>query len=115
MSVPTEMICVGTTDNLMTIALRGRLDSAGVDAIETKFAATAKHKNVAVDLSEVTFLASMGIRMLIGSARALGRNGSKMVLFAPQELVNETLSSSGVDQIIDIVADEPSAIAKLNS
>ena len=53
------------------VALAGRLDTAGVDRIETRFGAAIvpAGKNTVVDLTEVTFLASMGIRMLIATTR----------------------------------------------
>ena len=49
------------------VVLVGRLDTAGVDLVETKFGAAIvpNGKNTIVDLTQVTFLASMGIRMVI--------------------------------------------------
>ena len=108
-----EMTTTDLQDDAVKIALRGRLDTTGVDAIETKFSAAAKRKNALIDLSGVSFLASMGIRMLFSSARVLKTDGFKMILLAPQELVAEVLDNAGVTQIIPIAPSEADALALL--
>ncbi len=108
-----EMTMTELQDDAVKISLRGRLDTTGVDAIETKFSVAAKRKNALVDLSGVSFLASMGIRMLFSSARVLKSDGFKMILLAPQELVNEVLDNAGVTQIIPIAPNEAEALALL--
>jgi len=108
-----EMTLSEVQDNAVRIALNGRLDTPGVDAIESKFAVAAKNRNAVVDLSEVSFLASMGIRMFFSSARVLKTTGCKMILVAPQALVGEVLENSGVSQIIPVVADQEQALALL--
>ncbi|MEO7760793.1 MAG: STAS domain-containing protein [Casimicrobiaceae bacterium] len=95
------------------IALHGRLDTTGVGAIETRFAAAAARKNTLVDLSDVTFLASMGIRMLISAARSLKLSGNRLVLFGAPTLVGEVLDNAGLGQIIAIAPDEGRALEML--
>jgi anti-anti-sigma factor len=84
-----EIRVIESSDGLRRLALSGRLDLAGTDAIETRFAAlTAGTRQTAiVDLREVTFLASLGMRMLVSSARTLLRSGAKLVLLGPQPAV----------------------------
>src|SRR4051812_33026801 len=108
-----EMTMTDVQDDAVKIALRGRLDTTGVDAIETKFSAAAKGKHALVDLSGVSFLASMGIRMLFSSARVLKTGGFRMIVLAPQELVSEVLDNAGVTQIIPIAPNEQEALAML--
>lgn len=110
-----EMTTVDIDDKGIRIALNGRLDTPGVGTIETRFAAAAARKNAVVDLSGVTFLASMGIRMLISAARGLKMSGHKLVLYAPQALVGEVLDNAGLDQIVPIVPDESSALKLLGA
>jgi anti-sigma B factor antagonist len=97
------------------IALRGRLDVPGVDAIETRFTAlaAAAGKNALVDLSGVSFIASMGIRMLIAAARGMQLKQRKMVIFGPQELVKEVLDNVNLGALIPIVDTEQSALQAL--
>ena len=100
-------------DNAFGIALHGRLDTAGVDAIETRFAAAAARRNALVDLSDVSFLASMGIRMLLSAARTLKLSGHTLVLVGPGAIVAEVLEDSGLGQIVPIASDEHDALQLL--
>jgi anti-anti-sigma factor len=97
--------------NAAKVSLYGRLDTPGVDQIETRFTASIvpPGKHTLVDLSEVTFISSMGIRMLIGTARALGLKEAKLILVGPQQLVRESLEHVSLNQIIPIVSTEAQA------
>jgi len=103
------------TDNIACVRLIGRMDSASVDGAETRFSAAvvAPGQNAVVDLSGVNFLASMGIRLFITSARALNAKGARMVLFGASDLVRNVLEHVALDQIIPIVGDREQAVAKL--
>jgi len=99
------------------IRLNGRLDAPGADLIDLRFTATAaagKH-NTVVDLSGVSFVASMGLRLLISTARALHLKGARMVLFGARELVQDVLEQAAIDQIVPLVGTEREAIAQLKA
>jgi len=110
-----EMELTELDPTLNRIRLNGRLDSPGVDSIELRFTASVASagKSAIVDLSGVSFLASMGIRMLISSARALHLKGAKIVLYGPTESVLSVLNHVALDQIIPIVPSEMEAVARL--
>ena len=108
-----EMRLSEVEDNAVKVTLHGRLDTTGVSGIETRFAAATARKNALVDLTEVSFLASMGIRMLISAARTLRQSGHKLVLVGPQSLVGEVLENAGLGQIVPIAADERAALQLL--
>lgn len=95
------------------ITLNGRLDIQGTQAIEQRFsfATTVRPEKIIVDLSRVTFLASIGIRMLVASARAQANRGGKLVLAAPAPLVREVLETAGIDQLIPLAPDVSAAAA----
>lgn len=101
--------------NQARVALKGRLDTAGVDRIEIKFSAALVPRGLSaiVDLSEVDFVASMGLRMLISVARALSRKDARLVLFAPQEGVKEVFESVSLGDIIPIRDTEADALTAL--
>jgi anti-sigma B factor antagonist len=98
------------------VGLNGRLDAPGADRVGVRFtAAVVVHgKNAIVDLSNVTFIASLGLRLLISSARGLHLKGGRMVLFGPGELVKEVLDEAAIDQIIPVVATEADALEQLH-
>ena len=97
------------------VRLDGRLDAPGADRIGLRFTASivAQRRHAIVDLSRVEFVASMGIRLLISTARALDQKGHRMVLFSATELVKEVFDDAALDQIIPIVAGEDEALAEL--
>ena len=93
-------------DGITKVTLSGRLDIEGALKIDSEFNKIAEgNKNVLVDLSAVTFLASLGIRTLITGAKAASNNGGKMVLLNPQPNVERVLRTSRVDTVIPIVDD----------
>lgn len=108
----TEISVTDVTPSLRRIAISGRLDILGTDAISIKFAAASvsAEKRVVVDLSAVAFLASIGIRALITNAKSLQQRGGKMVLFAGNnDAVLKTLEVTGVDALIPLFRDAAEA------
>lgn len=99
------------------IALKGRLDTAGADRIEARLSAAIVPRglNAIVDLSQVEFIGSMGVRMLISIARAVARKNTRLVLFAAQEGVREVFDSVSLGDIIQIRDTEADAVAALQA
>jgi len=94
--------------------LVGRLDIEGAAAIDLRMNVLAGHKPaLVVDLSGVSFLASMGLRTLMVCARAMSLKGHKMVLAAPQPNVEKVLLASGADEIMGIFGDFDTAAAAI--
>jgi len=109
-----EFEVVEANQQVTRVRLWGRLDTPGVDRIETRLNATmAKGGHGILDLTEVTFLSSLGVRLLLGIAKMLDRRSSKLVLVAPQALVDETLRHSSLDEILPIARDLDGARALL--
>ncbi len=82
-------------DNVTLLKLIGRMDSADAQTIDIRFAgATARdHGAFIVDMSAVDFLASIGIRTLLMSAKAVKARGGRLVLLNPSPLVSSTLET----------------------
>jgi len=91
-------------NNIRMIKLVGDLDILGVGAIETRFAGYCAGENprVLVDLSEVNFLASIGIRLLTLTAKSVASRGGRMVLLHPTPDVRHVLEITGIPAIIPI-------------
>jgi len=91
-------------EKLRRIAITGRLDVAGTDTVATQLAALAAAKNsVVVDLTSVQFLASIGIRALISTAKEVQQRGGKMVLVvAGGSSVVMSLEATGVNELIPV-------------
>ena len=94
-------------DGVEKIALSGRMDTEGALEIDNRlaFLASTRPARIIVELSEVSFLASIGIRTLVTSAKALSRRGGRMVLASPQPMVGEVLKLACIDSFIPVYAD----------
>ncbi len=87
------------------IRIAGRLDVEGTDSVASKLVelAQAPKKGVVVDLSPLKFLASVGIRALITSAKAVKERGGKMALVVkPGSTVQMSIKATGVDQFVPV-------------
>ncbi len=95
------------SETLLKVNLAGRLDTVGTGEIENPLAAalTARGVSIILDMNEVSYLASIGIRALIINARAVARRGQKLVVVAATPAVTEVLGISGVDQLIPLYPD----------
>src|SRR5262245_53096148 len=104
-------------DKLTRISLDGRMDLEGTRAIDQQFAfaTSTQPLRLAVDLSNVSFVASIGLRTLLNAARAQAGRGGKMVLVAPNEMVRKVLETAGVDSIVPVLGDWASAQARLQT
>jgi len=92
------------------IGLVGKLDIAGAEVIALPLATLAGgKKGVVVDLSGVTFLSSIGVRHLVSATKTLARKGGKLVLLNPTDAVRDVLVTSGVTDLMPIVATESAA------
>ena len=110
-----QLNVIRADESITHLAMLGRLDIQGVNEIQDRFVfqTVTRHKATLVDLSEVTFIASLGMGMLIGAAKTLQRHGVRMVLIAPRELVLHALETAGIDRVIPIVRAEDEALQLL--
>jgi anti-anti-sigma factor len=99
-------------DDLRRITVSGRLDMEGTDSVSARLMELAQEpkKGVVVDLSGVRFLASIGIRALVASAKAVQQRGGKMVLVAASgSSVHMSLMATGIDELIPVFTDVAAA------
>ena len=102
-----ELVVNEIDSGILGINLSGRMDINGTQQIDLKFTALASTRKaqILVDLSSVTFIASIGIRTLISNAKAQKLRGGSMVLYKPSKQVEEVLKATGIDSIIPIAHD----------
>jgi anti-sigma B factor antagonist len=99
------------------LALSGKLDVLGVGEIENKFIGytAARKKNALIDISGITFMGSMGLRIFLSAARSLNLEKKSLILLNPQPLVNEVLETSGIQDVVVIEHDAEAALNKANA
>ena len=88
-------------NNIRFIKLIGILDITSTGKIETRFAGDCAEDRarMIVDLSEVDFLSSIGIRLLMLTAKSMGSQGGKMVLLNPIPEVPHVLEITGIPAV----------------
>jgi len=105
-------VSVDQTKGIRRIALEGRLDAAGAQAAESEFnSAVDAGPNAIVDLSQVPFIASLGIRMLVAASQSRAKIGGKLVLVGPDEMTMRILKTTGIDQLIPVRATVDEALS----
>lgn len=104
-------------NGIRTLKLTGRLDSLGTGEIETEFYACCAGEKplVVVDLAEVEFLASVGIRLFTLAARSIASRGGRMVLINPIPEVQNILEVADIPAIIPVYSHYESAEAVLTT
>ena len=104
---------------VQTLKLEGRLDTSAVARIETGFAAKAgavssQRGRVIIDLQDVTYLSSMGIRLLVSTLKQFKQRGITFVTIAPREgTVQELLQMASLTEHPNIVEGAAEAAAAL--
>jgi anti-anti-sigma factor len=98
-------------NGIRLIELGGRFDIIGTGQIETRFSGycSGKHVRVVVDMSGVDFLASIGIRLLMLTAKSIASRGGKIVILNPTPDVHSVLEVTGIPAIIPVYSNIESA------
>lgn len=93
------------------LRLSGRLDAAGADAVGIRFTAAVAASTLpaVIDFSGVDFIASMGLRLLVSTARALKQKGARMCLYGLRPEVREVFEDAGMTGLLDIAEDVAAA------
>ncbi len=91
-------------NGIRLIKLIGKMDIVGVEAVEIKFSdyCAGENARVLVNLAEVDFLASIGIRLLTLNAKSIASRGGRMVLLSPTPDVRNVLEITGIPAVIPV-------------
>jgi anti-sigma B factor antagonist len=94
-------------NGIRLISLDGKLDSAGVYNVEVDFTryCLEEKRRILVDLSMVSYISSIGIPLLVNTAKTLANKGGRLALLNPQKNVSDVLDLVGVSNIIPIYYD----------
>ena len=102
-------------NGIRLIKLIGRLDLEGTRSVEAQFTQQYAREKVLVlvDLSQVNYLSSIGIHMLVSGIKAVGKQGGKLALLNPQVHVKSVLDIAGISNMVKIYRDLETAKARL--
>ena len=112
--VDMELTIESLDDSIMCVVLSGALDIEGAAKIEERMSAVAgETQRLITDMDNVDYLASFGIRTLITAAQTVQKQGGKMIIASPQEMVEDVLRTMVIDKIIPVYATRKEAIEAL--
>jgi anti-anti-sigma factor len=110
MTISTEFM----DGDITRVILDGRMDIEGAQAVDLRMNVVAgSARFLLVDLRNVTFIGSMGIRSIVVPAKNVRRRGGKVALLGPIPMVEEVLKTSNIDEVIPIFHDLDAAVGSL--
>lgn len=94
----------------------GRLDAVGAPEIAASGTKIIQEgaKKLLLDMANVPYISSAGLRSLLVLAKAMKTAGGKLVLCSLAASVQEVMTISGFDAILTLAADRPAAQSLLN-
>jgi len=104
-----------TSAGVLTLTLKGRLDADGTDKVAGLLAGYIDRgeRRLVLDISQVDYISSVGLRALMLAAKRLGPLGGKMVLCAPQAPVRHLLEVAGFTSMFSIAASRDEAAERI--
>lgn len=86
------------------VTLIGRLDLVAAETFEKEIATLADipNRNVFIDVSQLNYISSAGLRALLVCAKAAQRNQGKVCLIGVRDMIQEVLQISGFLSLFEV-------------
>lgn len=109
---PNFRISVEEIDQKILLRLEGRIDTSTAPQLEKKLTQLTQehHHRLLLDFTQVNYLSSAGMRVLLSAAKKLKANKGHLALFALQESVAEIVRLAGFDKVLAIFSNEKEAL-----
>ena len=105
-------ISTRTSNDVHIVAISGSLDSAtSPEAQKSLDGVLAGAKKVVLDVSNLDYISSAGLRVLLGVAKKLRASGGALRLFGLNQSVKEVFEISGFSTILSVYPSEAEALA----
>jgi len=108
-------ISVLKEDYVIVVAAQGRVDSTSSEDMEKRVVALLQRgeKRLVLDLSGVDYMASVGLRVLLTTAKKSTAVEARLVLAAPTDFVREILTMTGFLNYFEVFDSVTAAVAAL--
>jgi anti-anti-sigma factor len=104
-------ISTRTSNDIHIVAIAGSLDSTtSPEAQKSLDAVVAGAKKVVLDFSQLDYISSAGLRVLLGAAKHLRASGGKLGMFGLNQSVKEVFEISGFATILSVYQTETEAL-----
>lgn len=99
-------------EGALIIKASGRLDSAYAERFQEQIneAITPEDQTVVIDMEDIEFMNSAGLRIALLTAKKLAQDGRNFAVCAMPERVHTIFQISGFDQIIEVYESAQDAI-----
>jgi anti-sigma B factor antagonist/stage II sporulation protein AA (anti-sigma F factor antagonist) len=99
-------------DQLLILRLDGRLDAATAPILDRKLQTLMEegHIKVALDFSDLDYLSSAGMRVLLSESRKIHAKKGVFLLFSLSSEIEEVLKMAGFDRVLLIFPTEKEAL-----
>lgn len=106
------VISVESLKRVDLIKLAGRIDSSNAEQVDATFKEIIENgrSNIVVDLSEVNYMSSAGLRALVSALRECKQRRGDVRLANVSERVQEVLSLAGLDSLFESFTDVTNAV-----
>lgn len=97
----------------IVMAVSGRLDATTSPELEKEIAAwwaPGSAKNLLLDMTELAYISSAGLRIILAASKKLKAAGGKIALSGLQPLVMDVFRISGFEAVIPIFASPDEAM-----
>ncbi len=98
-----------TEEGRVVLDVSGEIDLATAPQFETRLGAVNTGGSVVVDLTNVTFIDSTGLRVLISAHEKATEHGGRLAIVATEGPVTKLLAITGVDEWLNVYATRSSA------
>ncbi len=107
-------ISTRTSNDTHIVAIAGNLDSStSPEAQKALDAVLVSARKVALDFSELDYISSAGLRVLLCAAKRLRASGGTLRMFGLNQSVREVFEISGFSTILPVYPSEAEAIGAI--
>ena len=107
-------VTVTKKGNVNIVALKGSIDSKTAPTIrEDLLASLASAKDIVINMTEVDYLSSAGLRLLLLAYRDIAAKNGKVLLVGVSEEVQGVMSNTGFIKFFVLAATESEALSAL--
>lgn len=107
-------ISTRTSSDIHIVAISGSLDSTtSPEAQKSLDMVLAGAKKVALDFSQLDYISSAGLRILLGAAKQLRGKGGTLGMFGLNQSVREVFEISGFSSILSVYQSEAEALGAM--
>lgn len=115
----SDLISISTRnmEGISIIDVSGRMDAATSRDVETSLLSLYDQgiRKIIFNGSELTYISSSGLRVILASLKKLRQDGGEMILAALQPAPLEVIRMTGFDRIFTIVDTPEQAVSSLGA